>query len=268
MKLLRDFLTFWKTDIINKLIVLVSLALVAGGLGFAFLVFNTPQSIASLTDSFSDLLPARATPTFDVSSYLTPKANIPAMLPPATATGAPVAVPTFTAYVPLPLPPPTLASEAATSAPTLPPPPTQTAQPAFDGWVCVPGNPAKTGKVVEVLDGYTVRALVDKLVYVIRYIGVVAVDGKYAEAAKQANNSLVYGKDIILIQDVAVKDDRGRLVAYVKTADAFVNFELLKRGLASAVDTPPNSACAQIFAEAEQAARAARLGAWEAVPTP
>jgi endonuclease YncB( thermonuclease family) len=53
--------------------------------------------------------------------------------------------------------------------------------------------------------------------------------------------------------------------------NVFVNNEMIAKGWSSAVDSPPNSACAQIFSAAEKAARTSQLGQWKpagVLPTP
>jgi len=267
---MKSLLAFWKKDIINKLIIIVLLGLVGAVFAFGWLIFNMPQG-RSLTEAFADFLPQQATPTFDLNSYLTPGANIPAF---TTATLEIVATPTSTV---LPFTPtvelliPTL---EILPSPTLEIP-TQTLQPptqvVSSGLACIPNNLHKTGKVLEVLDGNTVRALLkdDGLVYVVRYIGVVApADKKYSVLAEQKNTELVYGKEIILIKDVNDKDDRGRLLRYVLVGDTFVNFEMIQRGLGTALDVPPDSACAQAFEQAEQSASDSMLGVWSPTATP
>ena len=268
---MKSLLAFWKKDIINKLIVLVIMGLVGAVFAFGWLIFNMPQG-RSLTEAFTDFLPVKATPTFDINSYLTPATNIPGVM--STATGIPTLLPTFT------LPPPTPIVELSTPTLELLPTPTieLTTQPlptatqaVSNGSVCIPDNQRQTGKVVEVLDGNTVRVLIkdNGLVYVVRYIGVdVPVDTVYSAAAEQKNAELVYGKEIILIKDVNDKDDRGRLLRYVLVGDTFINLDMIQEGLGTALDVPPDSACAEAFKQAEQSASGAMLGVWSPTATP
>jgi endonuclease YncB( thermonuclease family) len=114
--------------------------------------------------------------------------------------------------------------------------------------------------------------MIDGLTYTVRYIGAAAPsDPGYAKAAAFENGKLVFAKVVTLIPDATNKDASGRLLRYVMLGDVFVNNEIIAKGWGSAVDAPPNSACAQTFSAAEQAARAAKLGQWKpagAVPTP
>ena len=267
---MKSLLVFWKKDIINKLIVIVLMGLVGAVFAFGWLILNMPQG-RSLTDAFADFLPVKTTPTFDVNSYLTPVADIPAF---TTATLDIIAPPTstvlpFTPTVELPTPTPELLSTPTVEISTQPLP--TSTQVVSSGLVCIPDNPHQTGKVVEVLDGNTIRVLLkdNGLVYVVRYIGVVAPVGNvYRATAEQKNTELVYGKEITLVKDVNDKDDRGRLLRYVLVGDTFVNLEMVQQGLGTVLDVPPDSACAQAFEQAAQSARGSLLGVWSPTATP
>lgn len=255
---MKSLIRFWKKDIINKLIALVFLALTVGTLALIALIFNMPQG-RSFSEAFADFIPVRATPTVDYKAYLAQKT-------PAgqTPTSAPALIPTFTPMPPaatLELPPIPQALPSAT------PEPAETVSAADTS--CVPGNPAQTGTVIEVLDGNTMRVYIEKLVYVVRYIGVAAPTDKiFADMARQKNSELTFGAEVTLIPDAVDKDDRGRLLRYVLIGDLLVNQEIINLGLGSALDSPPNLPCAQRFSRAEESARASMLGMWKVIPTP
>jgi hypothetical protein len=65
-----------------------------------------------------------------------------------------------------------------------------------------------------------------------------------------------------LVEDTSQTDDANRLLRYVMIGDTFVNYELVRRGFAQAVSTPPNTACDELFALAEAHARIEGLGMW------
>ena len=119
---------------------------------------------------------------------------------------------------------------------------------------CIPDNPSQTGKVVEIIDGDTVRVFIDEYVYVVRYIGIDVPNTGEPDGMEATfkNADLVYQKVVTLIPDQTDKDSRGRLLRYVLVGDTFVNYELVAQGFARAVDTPPNSACAEFFQSAGQ----------------
>ena len=196
----------------------------------------------------------------------------------STRTRATPTTPTTTSRHHFTLPPPTPTVELSTSTLALLPTlilelptqslqtPTQVISNALD---CIPENPPQTGRVVEVLDGNTVRVLIDKLIYVVRYIGVAAPEDKtYSEIARVENSKLIYGNDITMISDVSDKDPRGRLLRYVIQGNTFINIKLIQQGLGTALDVPPNSACAQAFKQAEQSSSASMLGVWSSTATP
>ena len=106
------------------------------------------------------------------------------------------------------------------------------------------------------------------LVYVVGYIGVdVPQDEVNAMDAYLDNSELVFRKDVTLIADVLDKDPSGRLLRYVLVGDTFVNLQILEDGWGKAVDTPPNSSCAQTFKAAEEFAIQSAVGMW-ATPVP
>ena len=261
---MKSLIAFWKQDMINKLIVIVASALILGGAAVVFLIVNMPKD-RTLKDAFVDFLPHTATPTFDVNAYLptsTPvqlvETSVPFPLPSLTQP-----VPTVTLEIPSPTPPFT---------PTLEPTGTPDRNPVMQS-ACIPNNSAEVGRVVEIVDGNTIKVLMNEKVYVVRYIGIkVPRDGEIKEpfgpAATFANSQLVYGKEIVLIPDVSDKDDRGRLLRYVMVGETFVNLEMLRQGYGLAEDIPPDTSCAGGFANAEQEARQSLVGQWLVVPTP
>jgi endonuclease YncB( thermonuclease family) len=272
---MKALIAFWKKDIINKLIVLVSLAILGGVAGVGYIALSMPQG-RSFLEAFNDFLPAGATPTFDISVYLTPNTATPS---PYTATPRPtIAIPltetptlaTTEQASPTVEAPATLASaetplpaSPTAGAPSLTSGPAQAGRPA-----CIPVNAGKTANIVEVVDGNTVRALLDGFVYTVRYIGVGSVtDQRFVDAARIKNRELVYGRQVTLIGDIAMKDDRGRLLYYVLAGDVFVNEAIIAAGYGLATDTPPNSSCAAVFSAAQQKAIDAALGQWS-LPTP
>ena len=259
---MKTFLVFWKRDIINKLIVLTIFGLIAGVGAFIWLLVNMPKD-RTLKDAFIDFLPHTATPTFDVNAYLVADTKTPPVV-----TVAPLTLPSLT--------PPVPTVSMAVSTPTLTivasETPGSTDQPAARQSTCVPDNPPETGRALEIIDGNTIKVLIDGKVYVVRYIGIkVPRDGEVKEpfgpAATYANGSLTYGKDIVLISDETDKDERGRLLRYVFVGDTFINLELLKQGFASTIETSSDFSCVEEFKGAEQTAIALHAGMWISTAT-
>lgn len=96
----------------------------------------------------------------------------------------------------------------------------------------------KASVVVKVLDGDTV---VLKEGFTVRYLGVDAPEmdherGRhdcYALEAYERNRAMVLGRSVKLDYDGPSRDEHGRVLAYVTTADGlFVNAQLIREGLA------------------------------------
>jgi micrococcal nuclease len=80
--------------------------------------------------------------------------------------------------------------------------------------------------------------------------------------ARQANRSLVEGKEVRLEMDVSETDKYGRLLRYVYVDEVLVNAELVKQGLARARAYPPDTKYQDYLAEMEEDARDAGRGMW------
>lgn len=267
---MQKLIAFWKKDLLNKLILLTGAVLVAGIFLLVYLIVTMPEKSLFMETYFPNLGSDTGLPT------LAP--------PPVTPTSPPT--PTTKPFPTLDLSTPTATQDTAaptqsesTSAPTATPTwtatPLPTQLPALSGNPagCIPSGPVETGRVVEVLDGNTIRVLITDKVYVVRYLGIaVQSDGNpafpFGTAATLENGRLVFGKDIQLVRDTTDKDPSGRLLRYVKVGDVFINYEMLYRGLATAADTSPDSSCAAVLSAAEQQARSERKGQWSLAPTP
>jgi endonuclease YncB( thermonuclease family) len=247
MKRLRDF---WEQDVINKLIVLVSLLLVGMLFVFIYLLANLPGD-KSLIDAVSIILP-KPSPTHADTLNNTPQWTTTPLVFKSTPTFLPTNTPLLISTQILETATPAFALTSSTEMVVI----TLTQELTPEVLVnksCIPNNPAQTGRVVEVVDGNTVKILIDGLIYVVRYIGVAAPENKFTgKSASQFNSKLVYGKDVSLIADVSDKDENGRLLRYVLVGDTFVNLELIVQKLGTAIDVPPDSACANTFNQAEK----------------
>ena len=127
-----------------------------------------------------------------------------------------------------------------------------------------------TARVVRVVDGDTIVARVDGQDEYVRYIGVDTPETVKPDApvqcfgpdASDENHRLVEGRTVRLTFDREVRDDYGRLLAYVHTGKRFVNAELVRDGYARTLAIEPNTAHAGAFQRlAAKAARAGR-GLW------
>jgi len=275
--------SLFNKNVITILIIVVVFLLAVVFAVDLYIVFKSPAKDTLLTNLFP-------TPTFDLKELvtraaLTAEANAKSTPPPTITTmpftpfaseltpSAEIQTATQTAQTPIQptqtpvLPTPTKVVSIRT------PPTTQAATPSANtGADCIPANTPQTGKVLEILDGNTIRVMIGGPVYTVRYIGVATPTNPIAaQAATYTNGKLVYGKEVTLFTDVEDKDAVGRLLRYVKTGNTFVNLEMINKGWGAATDVPPNSSCARVFSAADQSARAGQSGQWSPTlvpPTP
>lgn len=138
--------------------------------------------------------------------------------------------------------------------------------PALEAGVVASLIPALT-LVKRVIDGDTIELEGGEIV---RYIGIdapeVAGTSKdpdcFALDARRRNEEMVLGKKISLEGIKEDRDEYGRLLRYVRIEDVFVNEILVREGYAKAFNFNNTDIYSEIFSEAEEAARAGRLGMW------
>ncbi len=129
-----------------------------------------------------------------------------------------------------------------------------------------PGAPqGVAASVVHVVDGDTIRVILDGNEETIRLVGIDTPerDQPGYRAATAANRSYVEGKTVYLQQDITHRDSFGRLLRYVYLDDgAFVNAELIANGWAQPVNYGRDLAHAAEFLILAQEAAAAKRGFW------
>jgi micrococcal nuclease len=147
------------------------------------------------------------------------------------------------------------------------------------------GGPARTttsvgedarASVLEVIDGDTLRVRIlggsfpgtaPDTTEEVRLIGIDAPETgeDFAQQATDALEKLVGHQEVALDRDAETRDQYGRLLAYVFLEDdTFVNAELLRQGVATLYTVPPNVRLVDTLQQAEDQARAARVGVWAA----
>jgi len=136
------------------------------------------------------------------------------------------------------------------------------------------GSPADQGvaRVERVVDGDTIKVVLDGREETVRYIGVDTPETKkpgtpvqcFGTRASAENERLVEGQGVRLVVGAEPRDRYGRLLAYVRRANdgAFVNERLLRGGFARTLTIAPNDRYAARFRLIEDSARAARAGLW------
>lgn len=116
------------------------------------------------------------------------------------------------------------------------------------------GNSKVNAIVARVIDGDTFELITGERV---RLIGIDTTEKgeKCYQEAKDRLRELVEGKDIILEKDATDKDRYGRLLRYVYLDDTFINWLLVREGLARMDTIEPNTKYTQEFEQAFLLAR-------------
>lgn len=143
---------------------------------------------------------------------------------------------------------------------------------AADAW-CVPWNTGRTNaEVLNVIDGVTIEVNIGGEGFEVRYIGMdlpdFSSDFEIWKKSKAANESLVFGREVLLVKDKSEIDNQGRLLRYVIADGVFINYQLIAGGFGVASSYPPDVNCDYLFAEAENLALATNRGVWALTPTP
>jgi endonuclease YncB( thermonuclease family) len=152
---------------------------------------------------------------------------------------------------------------SATPAPSPEPSP---AEPAAASTVAP--TPADAGvseaQVIEVVDGDTIKVLVEGAKLTLRYIGIDTPEmgGADGKTAREQNVALVSGRTVRLEQDVSATDPYGRLLRYVWVGNLMVNAELVRLGYARAVAYPPDTEHQAMLEALHAEAEAAGRGFW------
>lgn len=132
-------------------------------------------------------------------------------------------------------------------------------------------------KVIEVVDGDTVKVKTEDREETVRYIGVDTPESVkpdtpvqcYAKRASSFNRRLVAGKRVMLVLGREQLDRYGRLLAYVylgrdNRRRTMVNAELVRRGFAKTLTIEPNTRFAAAFSKLQASAKRHNLGLWRA----
>ena len=118
---------------------------------------------------------------------------------------------------------------------------------------CVPRqNPREIAYVEKVIDGDSILVKMNNILYEVRYIGINTpeFDSPQEAAAQNAtdiNRELVQGKTIWMVKDIRERDKYQRLLRFVFVGDTFVNYELVRLGVAEVIDYPPDLSCQTVF---------------------
>ncbi len=157
---------------------------------------------------------------------------------------------------------------------TLPVTPAPEVDLSAPGAYCLPTNTTRTRALVtRVLDGDTIEVAIGNDALKVRYIGLSAPGVKpmvewQGPQAIAGNGDLVSGKYVVLVKDLSDTDADGALLRYVFVDNLFVNYELLRRGLARTATIQPDASCERAFQAAQYEAQIALQGMWAPTPIP
>jgi micrococcal nuclease len=117
--------------------------------------------------------------------------------------------------------------------------------------------------VARVLDGDTVVLESGERV---RYLGINTPEAgqPFAAEATARNAALVRGRAVTLETDTEVRDQYGRLLAFVHVGGISVSATLIREGLAHVLFIPPNGKHAEALLALQREAQTARRGIWGA----
>jgi endonuclease YncB( thermonuclease family) len=123
---------------------------------------------------------------------------------------------------------------------------------------------------VRALDGDGVQVRVGERLENLRYLGVrtpvichpITGPEAYRHQAAAANAELVEGREVTVVPAAEARDAAGRLLATVLLEGRSVGAELVRRGFAEVVTTPPHRRERRELLGVQAAAQAARAGLW------
>jgi micrococcal nuclease len=127
-------------------------------------------------------------------------------------------------------------------------------------------------EVLRVVDGDTIEVELDGREEDVRYIGVDTPETVkpgtpvqcFGPEASARNHELAEGRTVRLVFDRELRDDYGRLLAYVHAGGKLVNAELVAGGYARTLEIEPNTSRAPMLARLEERAAVAGRGLWSA----
>ena len=131
-------------------------------------------------------------------------------------------------------------------------------KPIYEQFTCVnPGQSYQTARVVKVIDGDSIVVKINGSLNEVRYIGINTPEYDSDERsaailATQANEDLLFGKEVFLFKDMSNTDKYGRLLRYVFTDKTFVNLEMARKGFAESRAYPPDTSCQILFNQNEE----------------
>ena len=124
--------------------------------------------------------------------------------------------------------------------------------------------PPVMADVASITDGDTIRVIVSGVNEPLRFIGVDAreVGDCLASEATAFVDDAVAGRKVRLDRDISDRDHYDRLLRYVFVDGTLVEEELVRQGLAEAIEYPPDTKYAAALESAQAEAKSAHRGIW------
>jgi endonuclease YncB( thermonuclease family) len=144
----------------------------------------------------------------------------------------------------------------------------------LDPMACIPMEAeVEYGLVKWVPDGDTIVVDILGRLHSVHYLGIrtpsfVGFTEYRGPNAARFNETLVRNQLVRLVKDGPDKDSFDELLRYVLVGNVFLNYEMVRNGLAYAVVENPDIACEDTFVQAEESAKQEVLGLWEPTRTP
>lgn len=138
-------------------------------------------------------------------------------------------------------------------------------------------NNSTKARVIEVIDGDTVKLRIGKQTEIVRLIGIDTPETVHPtkpvecfgpEASAHLKNILPKDTEVLVQRDVEARDYYHRLLLYLYRAsdELFVNQHMVETGHAIPYPFEPNTAYSRTFAAIGNAARTAAVGLWGTCP--
>ena len=127
------------------------------------------------------------------------------------------------------------------------------------------------GSSARVLDDSTIEAQVDGVLQRFRLAGIlIPEDSPLSEETASTLREQVDGRELLLFQDPGspAPAEGAPLPRYILVEDRLLNQELVEQGLGKTDLEAPEQMCANLFLQAEQQARAEKIGLWQPARVP
>ena len=128
----------------------------------------------------------------------------------------------------------------------------------------------KLYKIIEVIDGDTIKVDINSKIETVRFIGVDAPETvhpnkdvqAYGKEASDFTKAQLLEKEVRLEYDIEERDKYGRLLAYIYIGNEMFNKVLLREGYAQLMTIPPNVKYVEEFIVLQKQAREQNKGLW------